>query len=300
MPHPNSSRETPANPHPWAFRNLLSPQRSTEVVDVGANPIDDEPPYTPMLVAGLCRVTGFDAQPEVLRELETNKGPGERYLPYAVGDGDMHTLNICQSSGCTSLLEPDPAVLKIFPFFPLYAQVIERVPVQTRRLDDISEIQHVDFLKIDIQGGELAVFQGGKAKLTETVAIQTEIPFVTIYKDQPDLGDVDRELRSQGFLPHTFAAFKESHFAPCADPRLAPRQLLEADIVYIRDLVHEDSVSDEQLKHLALIAHHCYRSFDLAWRCVMLLEQREALEVGSQRRYLEIVATEEPPASPPD
>src|SRR5271155_454340 len=40
------------------FRNLMSPQRLTDVVDVGANPIDGEPPYTPMLAAGLCRVTG--------------------------------------------------------------------------------------------------------------------------------------------------------------------------------------------------------------------------------------------------
>jgi FkbM family methyltransferase len=40
--------------------------------------------------------------------------------------------------------------------------VIEPVLLQTRRLDDISEVQHVDFLKIDIQGSELAVFKGGK------------------------------------------------------------------------------------------------------------------------------------------
>ena len=46
------------------FRNLLSPQRLTDVVDVGANPIDDEPPYTPMLAAGLCHVTGFEPQHE--------------------------------------------------------------------------------------------------------------------------------------------------------------------------------------------------------------------------------------------
>jgi hypothetical protein len=49
--------------------------------------------------------------------------------------------------------------------------VIDRVPVHARRLD---------FLKIDVQGGELAVFQGGISKLSETVAIQTEISFVPL------------------------------------------------------------------------------------------------------------------------
>ena len=49
-------------------------------------------------------------------------------------------------------------------------------------------------------------------------------------------------------------------------------------------------MSDEQLKHLALIAHHCYGSFDLALRCVMLLEGRRALGTGAQNRYTELLA----------
>jgi hypothetical protein len=49
-------------------------------------------------------------------------------------------------------------------------------------------------------------------------------------------------------------------------------------------------MSDEQLKHLALIVHYCYGSFDLALRCVMLLEQRQALETGAQGWYLQFLA----------
>lgn len=278
-----------------AFWNLLSPQRLTDVVDIGANPIDGEPPYRPMLAAGLCGVTGFEPQQDALLELQTKKGPRECYLPYAVGDGDSHTLNICRSSGMTSLFELDPATLSAFGVFAHLGEVIERVPLQTRRLDDISEIEHVDFLKIDIQGGELAVFSGGKAKLAETVVIQTEISFVPLYKGQPALGDVDLELRSQGFLPHCFAAIKQWPIAPCVvnhNPTQALNQLLEADLVYVRDFTRADLMSDEQLKHLALIAHHCYQSFDLALRCVMMLEQRQSLEAGAQQRYLEICATD--------
>ena len=51
-----------------------------------------------------------------------------------------------------------------------------------------------------------------------------------------------------------------------------------------------DPPTDEQLKHLALIAHHCYGSFDLATRCVLLLEQRGTLEAGARQRYSEIQA----------
>jgi FkbM family methyltransferase len=279
-----------------SLQALLSPERLTDVIDVGARLGDDddgEPPYAPMLAAGLCRVTGFEPHKEALLELQAKKGPNERYLPYAVGDGEAHTLNICRATGMTSLFEPDPVTLGPFWLLELLGEVIERVPLHTRRLDDISEIQHLDFLKIDIQGGELAVFQGGRAKLAEAVAIQTEISFVTLYKSQPGLGDIDLELRSQGFLPHRFAAIKSWPIGPFlvnTNPRQAPNQLLEADIVYVRDFAQADSMSDEQLKHLALISHHCYGSFDLALRCVMLLQQRQALDAGAQQRYLEILS----------
>lgn len=274
-----------------AFRDLLAPQRLTDVIDVGANPIDDPPPYTPMLTAGICRVTGFEPQPEALLQLQTADGPNERYLPYAVGDGEVHTLNICRASGMTSLFEPDPDVLRLFQVLEPLSEVVERVALSTHKLDDISEIEHLDFLKIDIQGGELAAFRGGRRKLADAVAIQTEVSFVTLYKNQPSLGDVDLELRSQGFIPHCFAAGKQWPIAPYVfdrDPRLPLNQLLEADMVYVRDFARPDSLSDEQLKHLALIAHHCYSSFDLALRCVMLLEHRQALQSGTQQRYLQI------------
>jgi FkbM family methyltransferase len=276
-----------------AFAEFLSPQRLTEVVDVGANLIDGEPPYTRMLAAGLCRVTGFEPQEQALLELLQKKGPHEHYLPYAVGDGGTHKLNICVASGMTSLLEPDPTTLSLFDVLRPLSEVTQRVPLETRRLDDISEIQHLDFLKIDIQGGELAVFKGGAVKLSQAVVVQTEISFVTLYKNQPSLGDVDLEMRRQGFIPHCFAAVKQWPIAPCVvgnDPRQPLNQLLEADIVYVRDFARPELMSDEQLKHLALIVHYCYGSFDLALRCVMLLEQRQVLETGAQRRYLQFSA----------
>ena len=106
--------------------------------------------------------------------------------------------------------------------------------------------------------------------------------------------DLVQELRSQGFIPHCFHAVKRWPIAPLAigsDPRKPLNQLLEADLVYVRDFSRPESLSIEQLKHLALIAHHCYNSFDLAMRCVMLLEQRQALESGAQQSYLQMLMT---------
>ena len=118
---------------------ILRPARLTAVVDVGANPIDGDPPYKAMLAAGLCQVTGFEPQAPALARLEQKKGPRERYLPYALADGTERTLHVCELEGMTSLLVPDPAHLALFNLFPTWGTVKERIPVKTRKLDDMVE-----------------------------------------------------------------------------------------------------------------------------------------------------------------
>jgi FkbM family methyltransferase len=266
--------------------------RLTHVVDIGANPIEGAPPYQPLLDAQLCRVTGFEPQASALAELRLKKGPNESYLPYAVGDGCEHTLNVCAYSGWTSTLMPSAAALEVFSFFQSNARVVSRTRIQTRRLDDLAEVNEIDFLKIDIQGGELAVLMHGKEKLKNAVVIQTELPFVSLYDGQPSFGQVDQELRTQGFVPHAFAALKKWPIAPLqfgGDPTRALNQLLEADVVYVRDFIHSNQMSNDQLKHLCLIAHSCYNSFDLAGRCVALLQQRQQMPSRALQHYIEML-----------
>ncbi|MBW0014545.1 MAG: FkbM family methyltransferase [Mycobacterium sp.] len=275
-----------------AVRDLVSPSRLTQIVDVGASRSSGDWPYTPMLNAGLCFVTGFEPGREALRELQEKCGPNERYLPYALGDGNPQTLKVCPAPGAmTSLLEPDPLTQGLFTLFDGFGDVIDRVPIDTYRLDDIGEIQHLDLLKIDIQGGELAVFKNGGEKLAEAVAIQTEVSFVTVYQNQPPFGEVDLELRRQGFIPHCIAGEVKKWLIGdfvLGNPERPLNQILETDVVYVRDFIHPGGMSDEQLKHLVMIAHYCYGSFDLAFRCVRLLEDRRAVEAGSSQRYQRI------------
>jgi FkbM family methyltransferase len=276
---------------------ILAPLRPTAIVDVGANPIDGDPPYKAMLAAGLCQVTGFEPQAAALARLQQTKGPHETYLPYALGDGTQRTLHICELEGMTSLLVPDPARLALFNMFPIWGTVKERIPVTTRKLDDIAEIAHLDFLKMDVQGAEREVLAHGRTKLKDTVAVQTEVSFVPLYHDQPTIGDMDLALRELGFLPHGVIGTKIWPLAPMVvgnQPNRGIRQLLETDMIYVRDFSRADNMSVEQWKHLALVAHHCYGSYDLVLKAIVTLIALGALPEDAGRRYLASLPARKP------
>jgi FkbM family methyltransferase len=244
-----------------------------------------------MLQQRLCTVVGFEPQWEALALLDARKSDCETYLPDVVGDGSEGKLRVCREPGMTSLFRPDQRMLRHFGRFAELGQVVQEIPVSTRRLDDISEVKALDFLKIDVQGSELAVFTNGRHKLSTAVAVQTEVSFLPLYERQPIFGEIDLELRAQGFVPHAFFDVKQWMIAPLImdDPHAALNQLLEADIVYVRDFTRPDKMSTEQLKHLALIAHHCYGSWDLATTCIHHLTARGAGPADSIPRYLTLI-----------
>jgi FkbM family methyltransferase len=234
-----------------------------------------------MLAAGLCTVVGFEPQAEALAQLLDAAGPHERYLPHAVGDGHEHELKVTWMNGMTSLFEPDLARLSALNEFARYGQVLERSTIATKRLDDVPDLGPLDLLKIDVQGSELMVFQNGRKTLAGAVAVHTEVSFVPLYQDQPLFADVDAELRSQGFLPHAFAAVKRWPISPGVldgDIFRTHHQLLEADVAYVKDFARLEELASDQLTHLALLAHHVYSSPDLVVRCLVELVGRRDVD----------------------
>jgi Methyltransferase FkbM domain len=194
----------------------------------------------------------------------------------------------------SSLLKPDPRQLQQFIPFSDYGRATGEIPVQTYRLDDIEEVQSMDFLKIDVQGFELTVFQNGRNKLREAVALQVELPFVKTYENQPAFGEIDTELLSLGFIPHfVTTAFVRmiAPMMPIAQGHGGLRQIHEVDTLYVRNFAQPELMSDEQLKHLALLAHHCFGSFDSALRCIFVLTERGTLPVSARDQYLSLLKT---------
>ncbi|MGD9883986.1 MAG: FkbM family methyltransferase [Reyranella sp.] len=282
------------------LEELVAPVEPISVADIGAACIAEVPVYRPLLDAGLAHLHAFEGDPRQIEKIrETYRGK-VTVRDCFLSDGSIHTLHVATTeSGMTSLLRPNATALRFFNGFPLFGQIHETRPVQTIRLDDVGGLPDIDFLKLDVQGAELTVLEHGLHRLASCVAIQLEVSYVCLYENQPSFGEVDLFMRRNGFLPHCFLEVKKWSIAPMLrgnDARRPFNQLLESDIVYVRNLLSLQALSARQLRKLSLIAHYCFSSFDLAVRILIELESRGAIASETHRRYLEILNTRAPSA----
>ncbi len=269
----------------------LAPARPTTVVDVGANPITDVP-YRALLDMGGCEVIGFEPQPSAFAELQKIKSARERYFPFAVGDGSAQELKIYRSSGMTSVFEPYGPAMDLLGR-PRMGHVRERVPMPTVALDSVAEIGRFDLLKIDIQGGEVAVFRGAAAKLAPAVAVIVELRHLQLYEGEPMAAGVDLDLRSRGFMLHKFLFNKSLPIRSSQQHRLMPRasreQLVDGDAVYLRDLTRMETIDDEGLVHLAILASGVFASQTVVLACLDELARRGAAPADLPERYVDLL-----------
>lgn len=113
----------------------------------------------------------------------------------------MLKLNVNQSPGTSSVFPSNFNLLDQFPD-PQRYKTITTFDVQAKTIDGIAEanaLGHIDFAKIDAQGAELAILQGGLNYFTQNlVGLEVEVEFCPLYKGQPLFSEVDAFVRGMG------------------------------------------------------------------------------------------------------
>jgi len=199
----------------FSLLEILSEPPEIVVVDVGASIIEGEVDrYMPLVDRKAARVIGFEPDADERNKLKTRYPDGRIYLPYFIGRGGAATFHQTNWIYTGSLLDPNTPLLDHFQALNDVTRLVGKHAIQTHRLDDISEVDAMDFLKLDVQGGELAAFEGAERLLRDCLVIQTEVEFVQLYKDQPLFADVDKFLRARGFQFHRFLGFGSRCFKP--------------------------------------------------------------------------------------
>lgn len=236
-------------------------------VDVGAMYLGPEHiPYRQVLIPGRSTVIGFEALKEECDKLNASAESGHRYLPYCIGDGTERTFYVTNSGFTSSLYEPNTEFVRTFNNLEELMRVVRREKVQTVRLDDVSEIRDVHFLKLDVQGAELDILKNASRVLDSAMLVYCEVEFVDLYKGQPLFAEIDQFLRSRGFMLHFFNGFGGRAFKPVTlkgDVNLALRQMLWSDAIYVPDIRRLHTYPPDRLLALAVILHELYVAVDL-------------------------------------
>jgi FkbM family methyltransferase len=261
-----------------------------QIMDVGASAIAEVPIYSPLLELGLAHLNAFEGDPRQIDGIKKTYGNHATIYEDFLFDGSVQTLHLASAlSGMTSLLKPDQEALNFFNGFDHFGQIERTEQIQTKRLDDIFNLPFIDILKMDIQGAELTVLKNGVDKLRNCLAIQVEVSYICLYENQPSFGDVDVWMRSHGYVPHCFLDIKRWSITPTVfnnNFRIAGNQLLESDIVYVKNPLRFIDLSDTQLVKLATIAHLCFKSYDLCVFILLELEKRQLIKTDSHKLYL--------------
>lgn len=248
------------------FAILKDNIRQLKIIDVGAMAIHDCE-YKTLLEHEPTSVVGFEPVERECKKLNEMHAGRHVFLPYLVGNGEERTFHECNYPMTSSFFEPDENITTKFQNLSELMQVVKKERIKTKRLDDIDEVYDADYLKIDVQGAEVEVFDGASKTLENIIIIHTEVEFVPLYINQPLFAEVDLALRAAGFLFHKFYGIAGRAFKPLVvnnDQNAALSQQLWADAVYVKNFLHFEKISPEKLLKFAVIMHDVYRSYDIA------------------------------------
>ena len=117
------------------------------------------------------------------------------------------TLNLCRKPMASSIYEPNRQFIDLFPE-PERNDIVDTIKLPSETVDRVAQQLNAKFdvIKLDVQGAELDVLKGATDSLAHTLAIDIEVEFCELYKDQPLFDQVFSFLRKSGleFIDFTY------------------------------------------------------------------------------------------------
>jgi len=109
-------------------------------------------------------------------------------------------IHFTRKPTCSSVFEPNIDFLGRFPDVERF-DVVGEGEMECQTLDRllVDPSTTPDFIKLDLEGGELAVLNGAPETLKTCLGLHTEVSFHQLRRGQPRFGDISSHLHDQGF-----------------------------------------------------------------------------------------------------
>lgn len=257
---------------------LLPPDEKITILDIGARRFEEgfalqwrDIPHHRL------SVIGFEPDPAECQRMQAvlaDMGVEGRFHPCGLWDADgempFYTTSPPLGSSC---LEPDEALAARYRYSwadqatDMGLAPVRRGRTNARRLDSLAEelgpetLGRVDYANLDVQGGELAVLNGGRRLLSQALCLKLEIWFQRRYRGCALFAEVDSLVRAMGF--ELFAMDLSSGVGRTASPVNANRilgrphsvgQVFTSDALYFADPADPHSLGPVRRLKLAILA----------------------------------------------
>lgn len=169
----------------------------------------------------------FEPDPELAETLlrKFANSPRVRVVQAALGDVvGKAKFNINVSRPTNSLL---PTAESLQPDLKQLCELVEQVEVQITTIDEYcraNSIEHVDLIKLDLQGYDYLALKGAITTLGKARVVLVEVLFDEIYKGYHGFPEILNLMLDQGFKLHTLCGL---HYGR-AD------ELLWADAIFVK------------------------------------------------------------------
>jgi FkbM family methyltransferase len=255
-----------------------------QMLEIGGVPLGgpQEPFYQLLEFFPGSKIIAFEVDKELCDDLNNKSNGDIVFYPMALGSKEeTRDFYITNHSMCCSLYSPNDELNSLYNNLEV-AYLKEKTTIDTVTLDYFANkhnIQNIDFIKIDIQGAELDVFQNALQVLKDVAFIVTEVEFIHHYKDQPLFGDVNNFLYQHNFMFHKFIGLAGRSLAPLVidnNPNM-PSQLIWSDAIFIKNILNISKLTVDKLLKLSVLSL-IYGSPDLTYYCLNQVD----IKLGTQ------------------
>jgi FkbM family methyltransferase len=300
---------------------LLPPGERFTLLDIGARDAANDPRWLGLPPERM-RLYGFELDKEgctaMTREMSAS-GMEAHFFPYGLWSrAEERTFHHSLGHpGSSSFL---PFNFEVFDRWKIsdgkevrhegaFMRPLTELPMQLSTLErwrDEQDVASVDFMKLNVQGGELEILSAGESFLPEVMGLLTEVAFVENYKGRPLFADVDRWLRARGFTFFEFISpLNVGRNASPVSTRLLPGyhhwhgQRVESHALYLRDPValerqgtNMSTFGFEKVLKLAALAER-YFQVEFAFETLVWFEEllRKKGETARAAQIKEVIET---------
>jgi FkbM family methyltransferase len=225
--------------------------------------------------------------PELMNSPDAKAFQSYEIVPYgAWSRSGPLPITFTRKPMCSSHFQPNLTFLSRFPN-PERFDVVGSSDVICRTLDELlgGSEKPCDFIKLDLEGGELAVLEGAPVTLSSCLGLHIEVSFQPIRDTQPLFGDVAKFLAGHGieFIDFvTLLRWGRDAFDGLGQTVFADALFLRAPESLAKSLPGTQTATRTARVYLAVLT--IYDRFDMALKFLDLLKDAGGVLTEEQLR----------------